>query len=73
MNDRDKKSLKEFGSVVLVMLVIAAAIITSAGVWNAVALKAIPSFYGWVAGVNAVVEGFGIYKLIKKLFKKEDK
>lgn len=58
---------KVFGVAVLGMI----ALITSAGVWNGVALGAIGGFYGVVAGLNLVAEGFGIYKLTKVLFKKQ--
>lgn len=72
MTQENKESLIQYGKVVGFGLACFAAIITSAGVWNAVSLKAIDGFYGFVAGLNLVVEGFGFYSLYKKLFE-EDK
>jgi hypothetical protein len=70
MTDNNKETFRQFGKVVLLGLVGFIAIITSAGVWNGVANGAIGSFYGWVAGLNLIAEGFGVYSLYKKLFPK---
>jgi len=66
MND-----LKYFGKVVALFLAGFIAIITASGVWNGVAEGCVDSFYGWVAGINFIIQGFGIYSLYKKLFPKE--
>lgn len=71
MTESNKETLIHFGKVVALGLVGFIAIITSAGVWNGVANGAIGSFYGWVAGINLIVEGFGVYSLYKKLFPKK--
>ena len=71
MTEANKETLITFGKVASLMLLAIVAIISAAGVWNAAALKAIGSFYGWVAGVNICAEGFGIYKLYKYLFSKK--
>lgn len=77
MTESNKKTLEDFGKVAALGLLGFGAIIASAGVWNAVALGAIGSFYGWVAGVNLVTAGFGVYSLYTKFFpkpvKKENK
>jgi len=75
MNSTNKETLKEFGKAALLIILGLVVIITSAGVWNGVASHTIDSFYGWVAGLNLVAEGFGIWSLYKWLFKKkvEDK
>lgn len=70
MTESNKETLIQFGKVVALGLVGIIAIITAAGVWNGVADDAIGSFYGWVAAINLVVEGFGVYALYKKLFPK---
>lgn len=70
MTDSNKETMVKFGKVALVGLLGMIAIITSAGVWNGVHEGAIGSFYGWVAGINLIAEGFGIYKLAKYFFKK---
>ena len=72
MNESNKKTLIEFGKVVALFLLGMIAIITSAGVWNSVHAGAIGSFYGWVAGLNLIAEGFGIWSLWKFLFKKKE-
>jgi uncharacterized membrane protein len=70
MTDSNKNTLIQFGKVALLLILGMIAIITSAGVWNGVAGGAIGSFYGWVAGINLIAEGFYIYLLYKKLFPK---
>lgn len=70
MTDKNKESLIQFAKVAGFGIACFAALIASAGVWNAVALGAIDAFYGWVAGANLIVEGFGFYSLYKKLFVK---
>jgi len=72
MTESNKETLIHFGKVVALFLLGMIAIITSAGVWNGVHAGAIGSFYGWVAGLNLVAEGFGIWSLWKFLFKKEE-
>lgn len=69
----NKETLIKFAKVAGFGLACFAALITIAGIWNAVALGAIGSFYGWVGTANLVVEGFGLYALYKKLFKNETK
>lgn len=68
MTDSNKETLVQFGKGLSIFLLSMMAIITSAGVWNGVAKDAIDSFYGWVAGLNFIAEGLGIYKLVKYLF-----
>jgi hypothetical protein len=72
MTQSNKETLVHFGKVVALFLLGMIAIITSAGVWNGVHAGAIGSFYGWVAGLNLIVEGFGIWSLWKFLFKKAE-
>ena len=72
MNESNKKTLIEFGKVIVLFLIGMIAIITSAGVWNGVHAGAIGSFYGWVAGLNLIAEGFGVWSLWKFLFKKPE-
>ena len=72
MTESNKETLVHFGKVVALFLLGMIAIITSAGVWNGVHAGAIGSFYGWVAGLNLVAEGFGIWSLWKFFFKKEE-
>jgi hypothetical protein len=71
MTDRNKESLIKFAKVAGFGLACFAALIATSGVWNAVALGSIDAFYGWVAGGNLIVEGFGFYSLYKKLFGKK--
>lgn len=73
MTDSNKENLIQFAKVAAIGILGFAGIIVSAGVWNAVALGAIGSFYGWVAGLNLLTSGFGVYSLYKKLFPKTDK
>ena len=74
LNDDVKKWLK----VVLLGLLIMITIITCSGVWNGVYLtkdlaENVGSFYGWVAGLDFIASGVGLYFLGKKwVFKKED-
>lgn len=72
MTESNKETLVHFGKVVILFLLGMIAIITSAGVWNGVHAGAIGSFYGWVAGLNLIAEGFGIWSLCKFLFKKKE-
>lgn len=72
MTQSNKETLVHFGKVVALFLLGMIAIITSAGVWNGVHAGAIGSFYGWVAGLNLIAEGFGIWSLWKFLFKKTE-
>jgi hypothetical protein len=71
MTENNKETFRQFGKVVLLVLIGFIAIIAAAGVWNGVANGAIGSFYGWVAGLNLITEGFGVYSLYKKLFTKK--
>ena len=73
MTERNKETFVNFGKAVLLGLIGFVAIITAAGVWNGVANDAIGSFYGWVASLNLIAEGFGVYSLYKKLFPKKEK
>ena len=72
MNESNKKTLVEFGKVFALFLLGMIAIITSAGVWNGVHAGTIGSFYGWVAGLNLIAEGFGVWSLWKFFFKKQE-
>lgn len=72
MNESNKKTLIEFSKVAVLFILGIIAIITSAGVWNGVANDAIGSFYGWVAGLNLIAEGFGVWSLWKFFFKKKE-
>ena len=72
MNESNKKTLVEFGKVLALFILGMIAIITSAGVWNGVHAGAIGSFYGWVAGLNLIAEGFGVWSLWKFFFKKQE-
>jgi hypothetical protein len=72
MNESNKKTLVEFGKVFALFILGMIAIITSAGVWNGVHAGAIGSFYGWVAGLNLIAEGFGVWSLWKFFFKKQE-
>ena len=72
MNESNKATLIQFAKVLALALLGMIAIITSAGVWNGVHAGAISSFYGWVAGLNLIAEGFGVWSLYKFLFKKEE-
>lgn len=67
----NKETMTEFGKVVALFLIGFMVIITSSGVWNGVAAGAVDSFYGWVAGINFIIEGFGVYSLYKKWFPKK--
>ncbi len=70
MTESNKETFIHFGKVVALGLIGFIAIIAAAGVWNGVANDAIGSFYGWVAGINLIVEGFGVWSLYKKFFPK---
>ena len=70
MTYQNKETIVQFGRVALLIILCIVAIITSAGVWNGVASGVIDSFYGWVAGLNLILEGFYIYLLYQKLFPK---
>ena len=72
MTDKNRESLLQFAKTFTLMILGFAGIITSAGVWNAVALGAIGSFYGWVAGLNLGTVGFGVYHLYTKFFPKKE-
>lgn len=72
MTESNKATLIQFGKVAALVLLGIIAIITSAGVWNGVHAGAIGSFYGWIAGLNLIAEGFGIWSLWKFLFKKAE-
>lgn len=73
MTEPNKKRLVSFGKGLFLVLVGFIALITSNGVWNGVAAKAIDPFYGWVAGLNLITVAFGIWTLYKKFFPKVKK
>ena len=73
MTEPNKKRLTDFGKVLLLVVIGFVALIAANGVWNGVAANAVDSFYGWVAGLNIIAEGFGIWFLYKKLFPKTEK
>ena len=73
MTETNKENLIYWCKGLLLGLIGFLAIITSSGVWNGVANDAINSFYGWVAGLNLIAEGFCIWVLYKKLFPKKEK
>ena len=68
----NKETLKEFGKVVIILLLAMIAIISGAGVWNAAAAGAISTFYVVVSIINFIAEGVGIFFLGRKLFKRKD-
>ena len=70
MTDSNKENLIDFAKVAAIGILGFAGIIASAGVWNAVVIGAIDSFYGWVAALNLGTTGFGVYSLYKKFFPK---
>lgn len=72
MTQSNKETLIHFGKIIALYLLGMIAIITSAGVWNGVHAGNIGSFYGWIAGLNLIVEGFGIWGFWKFLFKKSE-
>lgn len=72
MTESNKATLIQFGKVAALGLLGIIAIITSAGIWNGVHGGVIGSFYGWIAGLNLIAEGFGIWSLWKFLFKKSE-
>ena len=72
MTESNKQSLIQFGKVILLFVLGIIAIITASGVWNGVYAGAIDSFYGWVAGLNFVAEGFGVWSLWRYFFKKKE-
>lgn len=69
--ENTNKTLVEFAKVAALFILGIAGIAASAGVWNAVALGAIGKFYGWIAGLNLLTSGFGVYSLYKKFFPKK--
>lgn len=71
MTNSNKETLVQFGKVASIFLLSMMAIITSAGVWNGANAGAVDHFYGWVAGLNLLAEGFGIYKLARHFFSKK--
>ena len=71
MTNSNKETLVQFGKVASIFLLSMMAIITSAGVWNGTSAGAVDHFYGWVAGLNLLAEGFGIYKLARYFFSKK--
>jgi len=71
MTESNQESLIKFVKVLILFLLAMAVIITSSGVWNAVASHAISSFYGWIAGINLTASGVYIYLLYEKLFPKK--
>ena len=73
MTDLNKKNLKNFGKVLAVALPGFIALIAFMGILNGVVVNKLDSFYGWVGGINFVIEIFLLYRLYKSLFKKEDK
>lgn len=69
MNSTNKETLKQFGKVVLFMVLVFAAIIVFAGVLNGITMG-LDKFYGYVAALNLGVESYFFYKLYLKFFKK---
>ena len=71
-------NMKRFFKIFLLGLLGMITIITCSGVWNGVYLtkdlaENVGSFYGWVAGLDFIASGVGLYFLGKKwVFKKED-
>lgn len=68
MTDLNKKSLLTFAKVIGIGVPAFIALITFSGVLNAVVANGISSFYGWAAGINLIIQGFGVYSLYKKFF-----
>ncbi len=58
-------NLRKFGWIAFVMVSVLLLVITSSGVWNAVALKSVDPFYGWIAGANFIVSAFFIWRYFK--------
>ena len=73
MTESNKQTLIRFAKVAAVGLLGIIAIMVSAAVWNGVAGGNIDPFLGWVAGINFIAEGFGVWSLAKKFFPKQEK
>lgn len=71
MNESNKGNMRRGGKVLLLFIFALIAIMSFAGVLNAVTANTLESFIGWVAGVNFIAEGVLIYLLGKNLFKNE--
>ena len=63
------EGLKSLGKIILLVIIVLAAIATTAGVWSAVSLGAIEPIYGLAAVVNLFIEGFVVYKFYNKFLK----
>lgn len=61
----NKENLIKFGKVLTTFLITMIAIISNTAVWNATAVGACNSFICGVSVVNFLIEGFGIYKLVR--------
>ena len=72
MNESNKGNMRRGGKVLLLFIFALIAIMSFAGVLNAVTANVLESFIGWVAGVNFIAEGVLIYLLGKNLFKKDE-
>ena len=70
MTESNKQTLIHFGKAALLVILAIIVIMVSAAVWNGVSNDAIDPFLGWVAGINFIVEGLGIWSLARKFFHK---
>ena len=71
MTDLNKRRAIDFAKVLGVAFPACVALIAFSGILNAVVANGLESFYGWLAGLNLAFQGYPIYLLYKKLFKKE--
>lgn len=71
MTDLNKKNLLTFAKVMGIAVPAFIALIAFSGALNAVVANGLSSFYGWAAGLNLAFQGYPLYLLYKKLFKKE--
>lgn len=69
MEDWEKKEYSSWGKSLIFGLLCFIACIALAGTLNAV-VDGLESFYGWIAGVNFLAEGYLLFNLYKKFFKK---
>ena len=70
MNDFNKGNMKWGAKVLLIFVFALIAIMSFAGILNAVTANSLESFIGWVATGNFVAEVILIYLFGKNLFKK---
>ena len=71
MNDSNKGNMRRGGKVLLLFIFALIAIMSFAGILNAVTANALDSFIGWVAAVNFFAEGILIALFGGKILKDE--